>query len=119
MWSPSDVPSRVHQSQVAPGRPGSGAGTTFLPVNLPQMPRAPHQSVNLFKQLCQRHGFKFGYKERREIKMFLVQTKTSFSSSLGPCLITKPLPPILVLRFSRGAGNQHLSLQCLCDMGVE
>uniref|UniRef100_A0A4W2EW16 Phosphatidylethanolamine binding protein 4 n=1 Tax=Bos indicus x Bos taurus TaxID=30522 RepID=A0A4W2EW16_BOBOX len=70
-------------------------------------------------ELCQRHGFKFGYKERREIKMFLVQTKTSFSSSLGPCLITKPLPPILVLRFSRGAGNQHLSLQCLCDMGVE
>ena len=84
-------------------------------------PDAPSASpiCNLFKQLCQRHGFKFGYKERREIKMFLVQTKTSFSSSLGPCLITKPLPPILVLRFSRGAGNQHLSLQCLCDMGVE
>ena len=122
VWSPSDVPSRVRQSRAAPGRPGSGAGTTFPPVNLPRTPQAPHRSVNLFKQLCQRHGFKFGYKERRERKIkknVSCPGQDEFLQFLGPCLTTKPLPPVLVLRFSRGAGNQRLGLRCLRDMGVK
>lgn len=78
-------------------RPGSTVGRTFPLVNLPQVPLAPCQSVNLFQGLCQRHTFKFGCKDRRERNRHLALAKINFSRSPHPCLtedVLKLLPPV-------------------------
>lgn len=80
---PSDVPSRAHLSQRAPGHPGSGAGANLPPVNLPQVPSAPCQSVNLFKQLCQRHTFKFRCREKETKLCILPRPRKTVSSTLA------------------------------------
>lgn len=101
--------SRGRQSQKAPAALETESVQPFPWGTLSRCPRQLAKSVHRLRGLCQRHTFKFGYKERRERSMLLAQAKIGFFRSLDPHLTPSvPKPPSAGsgTAISR-AGNEH------------